>query len=63
MRLAKYLFSFIVLARLIGVTYFWLVPEVLLRCTRRKRSERLEVAQRGGSHRGSYRGVPQVLSS
>lgn len=62
----KYLFSPFILAHLIGVIYLWLIPEVLLRCTSRKRRAQLEEAQRGGSQllwcpTGAFR--PSDLSS
>lgn len=60
-RHGKYLFSPIILAHLIGVIYFWLIPEVLLCCTRRKRDTRLEVAQRGCSCWDNHCDVPLVL--
>lgn len=61
MRHGKYLFSPIILAHLIGVIYFWLIPEVLLCCTRRKLNTRLEVAQRGCSRWGNHCDVPLVF--
>lgn len=57
MRHGKYLFSPLILAHLIEVV----CNEVLVCCSRRKQSARLEVAQRSGSHWGNCRGVPLVL--